>query len=422
MTETHGLRHWLFGNLGYDALPFYSALAAVAAAMVVLVAPTVAGLITRYGKWRCLWSDWLTSLDRRRIGIMYVVLAMVMLSRARIEAVLLRPQQAEAVDASGFLEPEHFAQLFSTHGTIMIFFVAMPLLTGLINYVVPLQIGARDVAFSLLNSISLWLTGAGAALVMTALVVGKFSTGGWTGYPPFWGIEFSPGAGPGYWIWAVSLSSIGTTMTGINFAVTIYKNRALVMHLFRMPLFCRTALCTSILMIFAMPLLTVATAMLALRHRDQNRVGAGDPWDGRGLEWSVAAPPPACNFAVVPAVGGRDAFGQSKARAQAYLPAARYADIELPKNSATVAVIGIAGAACGFGLIRHIWRLAISGLVAMWGAVIARSFARNTHQVIHADEVRRMHTGWLKRVGMCVAISRELETTSSNQGLARAGP
>jgi cytochrome o ubiquinol oxidase subunit 1 len=176
----------------------------------------------------------------------------------------MRTQQALAVNSEGYLTPEHFSQMFSTHGTIMIFFMAMPFLTGLINFAMPLQIGARDVRFPMLNAISLWLTAAGAALVMASLMLGKFSTGGWSGYPPFTGVDYQPGVGPDYWIWALTLSSIGSTLTGLNFAVTIYKDRCPGMTLFRMPLFTWTALCTSVLMIFAMPPLTVATLMLAL--------------------------------------------------------------------------------------------------------------------------------------------------------------
>ena len=264
------------GRLSLESLPFWQMLqdpseanvingiiATGAASMVVIGAIVTFALITRYRKWGVLWSDWLTSPDHKKIGIMYVVLAFVMLARALIEALLMRTQQAFGLDG-GFLSPDHFAQLFSTHGTIMIFFMAMPFLTGMINYVMPLQIGARDVAFPVLNSISLGLTVAGAALVMISLCIGTFSTGGWFGYPPYTEATFSPGVGPDYWIWSLSLASLGSTFTGINFAVTIYKLRAPGMTFMRMPLFTWTALCTSILMIFAMPPLTVATAQLAL--------------------------------------------------------------------------------------------------------------------------------------------------------------
>ncbi len=263
----------LLGKLDWDSIVFVHALthpsasefvAAAAGCAAVLGTLAVMILLTVKDWWRPLWQDWLTSLDHKKIGIMYVVLACVMLARALIEAVLMRLHQSIAVNAPGYLSPEHFSELFSTHGTIMIFFVAMPLLTGIINYVMPLQIGARDVSFALLNAVTLALTSAGAALSMVSLVVGKFSTGGWTGYPPFTELGFSPAEGVDYWIWAVSLSSLGSTLTGLNFAVTLYKRRAPGMHLFRMPLFCWTALCTSTLMIFAMAPLTVATTLLAL--------------------------------------------------------------------------------------------------------------------------------------------------------------
>ena len=175
----------------------------------------------------------------------------------------MRGQQAAGL-GGGFLSPDHYAQLFSTHGSVMIFFMAMPFLTGLMNYLVPLQIGARDVSFPVLNSVGLGLTAAGAAIMMASLVVGEFSTGGWSGYPPYTARAFSPGEGPDYWIWAVSPASIGTTLTGINIACTIWKERCEGMRLMHMPMFCWTSLCVSILMIFAMPPLTVATAMLAL--------------------------------------------------------------------------------------------------------------------------------------------------------------
>lgn len=172
MDETVGTWHFLLGNLTLTALPFVRAwrdpsvseiIGAGAGAIVVIGAILTMALITRLGKWRYLWKEWLTSLDHKKIGIMYVIIAFVMLSRALIEAVLIRVQQAIAIDAPGIVEPGHFAQLFSTHGTIMIFFMAMPFITGLINYVVPLQIGARDVAFPWLNSITLWLTRAALA-------------------------------------------------------------------------------------------------------------------------------------------------------------------------------------------------------------------------------------------------------------------
>lgn len=254
----------MLGKLTIDALPLYSWVAMGGAAVTVLGGLIIVGLLTWFRVWRYFWAEWLTSLDHKRIGIMYIALALVMLLRGFVDAIMLRAQQAIAVNSEGYLPPDHFDQIFSSHGTIMIFFVAMPFLTGLFNIAVPQQIGARDVAFPFLNSVSLWLTTAGAAQVLISLVIGKFSTAGWTAYPPYSGIEYSPDVGTDYWIWAVLISGIGTTLTGINFLVTILKRRAPGMFLMRMPLFTWTALCTSVLMIFAFPALTVVTALLGL--------------------------------------------------------------------------------------------------------------------------------------------------------------
>ena len=681
---------------GWDIFPFHqmlvdptrenvvNGLIASGAGGIVLVGAIAAPiLLTAKRWWRPLWSDWLTSLDHKRIGIMYVVLALVMLSRALIEAVLMRAQQAVAIDAGGFLSPEHFAELFTTHGTIMIFFVAMPLLTGLINYVVPLQIGARDVSFPLLNSVGLGLTASGAGLVMVSLVLGTFSTGGWTGYPPYTGLAYSPGVGPDYWIWALSLAGIGTTLTGMNIAVTIYKERAPGMTFMRMPLFCWTSLCVSILIVFALPPLTAATAMLALdryldfhlftndlggnvmnyanlfwlfghpevyilvlpafgvyselfstfsgkklygygalvtatmsiavlsftvwlhhfftmgqsasvnaafgiatmligiptgvkiydwlltmyrgrvritvpmiyalgflplfavggatgimlanpsldyvthntlflvahfhntlvpgvlfgmlaglnywwpkafgyrlderwgrisalawvfgfmlaffplyalgllgmprrsvafaepayvpwaaialvgafvllfalcalfvqlwvsvRGREGRRVAAGDPWDGRSLEWSVASPPPEWNFAILPAVQDRDDFMRAKEAGTAYAAPAAYEDIELPRNSAIGPVIAVLGFGIGFAAVWHIWWLAIGGCAVVLATMVARGFVRETHRTVAAAEVRAATERWLATVAATPQVTRAAEESSENAGLA----
>ena len=695
MTDA-ALRYALLGRLDAHALPFVRAwenpnlseiIGAAAGAMVVIGAIVLVALLTWMRWWRPLFLDWLTSLDHKKIGIMYIVIAGVMLSRALIEAVLMRTQQSLAVNAPGIVAPEHFAQLFSTHGTIMIFFMAMPFLTGLINYVVPLQIGARDVAFPLLNSISLMLTAGGAGLVMISLAIGEFSTGGWSGYPPYTERAFQPGVGPDYWIWAITLSSLGTTLSGLNFAATIYKKRCPGMHLTRMPLFCWTALCTSILMIFAMPPLTLATALLALdrylgfhfftndlggnmmnyvnlfwlfghpevyililpafgvfsevisafsskelygyksliiatmaiavlsftvwlhhfftmgqsanvnaffgvatmtiavptgvkvydwiwtmfrgelrftppmlfsvafimtfvlggitgvmlaippidfvvhnsvflvahfhnvlipgllygmiagyqywfpkafgfrlsegwgkvsfgcwvvgfylafmplyvlglggmarrtqsildpdfqpwltvavigafillaglvtlfvqlvvsvRDRERNRVPVGDPWDGRGLEWSIPAPPPEYNFATIPTVHRLDAFYWFKADGRAYKPAAAYTDIVVPKNSWVGPIVGGAGAVCAFGLVWHIGWMSLLGFTLAWLAVIARSFVRDTHRTIPAAEVKAREESWLALAAKTRPVPRRLEESSANLGLAEPFP
>ena len=260
------------GRLTWDAIPFTRFLrdpsvnegvASGAGALVVIGAVAVVSLLTVYRLWIPLFRDWITSVDHKKIGIMYIVLAFVMLLRGVAEGAIMRFNQATASGGPGFLEPDHVGQLFSTHGTIMIFFVATPFVFGLINIIVPLQIGARDMAFPLLNQISLGLTAAAAALIMISLVVGQFSTGGWTSYPPYTGRDFQPGVGPDYWIWSVVLSGFGSTLSGVNFAVTIYKMRAPGMTFMRMPIFTWTALCSAIMTIFAMPPVTVAALMLA---------------------------------------------------------------------------------------------------------------------------------------------------------------
>jgi cytochrome o ubiquinol oxidase subunit 1 len=254
----------IFGRLTIDSLPFYSTIAASGAAVTALGAISVMAAITYLGAWRLVLFDWVSSLDHKKIGIMYIMIALVMLLRGFVDAAMMRGQQAIAYSNDGYLPPDHFDQIFSSHGTIMIFFMAMPFLSGLINLIVPQQIGARDVAFPFMNSVSLWLTAAGAGLVLISLVIGKFSTAGWTGYPPYSGAEYNPGVGVDYWLWAVLISGVGSTMSGINFLVTIVKCRAPGMYLFRMPLFTWTVFVTSVLMIFAFPALTVACGMLSL--------------------------------------------------------------------------------------------------------------------------------------------------------------
>ena len=253
----------MLGKLTIEALPFYSTIAAGGAAITVLGGLVVLALILWLGV-RYVWTEWATSVDHKRIGMLYVMFASVMLLRGFADAIMMRSQQAIALNSGGYLPPGHFDQVFSSHGTIMIFFVAMPFLTGLINIIMPQQIGARDVSFPVMNAVSLWFTVAGGALVLISLVIGKFSTAGWTGYPPYSGIQYSPDVGTDYWIWALLIAGVGSTLTGINFLTTIIKRRAPGMTLMRMPLFTWTSFCTSILMVFAFPALTVAAALLAL--------------------------------------------------------------------------------------------------------------------------------------------------------------
>jgi cytochrome o ubiquinol oxidase subunit I len=255
----------MLGKLTLSAIPYDNPIIMGAVAFSILVAAVVLGSITYYGKWGYLWKEWLTSVDHKKIGVMYIILALVMLLRGFADAIMMRAQQAFSFGAShGYLPAHHFDQIFTAHGTIMIFFMAMPFLVGLMNIAVPLQIGARDVAFPFMNSVSLWLTVVSAMLVMVSLGVGEFSQAGWTGYPPLSELHFSPGTGVDYWIWSIQISGIGTLLTGINFLITILRMRAPGMTLMKMPVFTWTALCTSILIILAFPALTATLAMLTL--------------------------------------------------------------------------------------------------------------------------------------------------------------
>lgn len=262
----------MFGKLSLSAIPFDQPITIGAVGGAVLLGLAIVGLITYYKKWTYLYREWLTSVDHKKIGIMYIVLALIMLLRGFADAILMRAQQAVAAGgAHGFLHAEHFNQIFSAHGSIMIVFMAMPFLVGLMNIAVPQQIGARDVAFPFLNSLSFWLTAAGAMLIMVSLGVGEFSQAGWSGYAPLTQKQYSPGVGVDYWIWAFQIGGVGSTLTGINFLVTIIKMRAPGMTLMRMPLFVWTTFCTNVLMVWAFPVLTAALAMLTLdRYLDMH--------------------------------------------------------------------------------------------------------------------------------------------------------
>ncbi len=255
----------ILGKLNLSAIPFDEPPAMIAGGGMVFGAIAVVILITYLRKWKWLWSEWLTSVDHKKIGIMYILVALVMLLRGFADALLMRTQQAVSVgSAHGFLPPSHYDQIFTAHGVIMIFFMAMPLMVGLMNIVVPLQIGARDVAFPFLNSVSFWLFVVGVILVMLSLIVGEFGRTGWLAYPPLSEAQFSPGVGVDYYLWSLQISGIGTLLTGINFFVTIIKMRCPGMTLMRMPIFTWTALCSNILIIVAFPILTVTLGMLAL--------------------------------------------------------------------------------------------------------------------------------------------------------------
>jgi cytochrome o ubiquinol oxidase subunit 1 len=255
----------LLGKLSWSAIPFDQPIIMGASALMILGVGLVLSWVTLRGYWPYLWREWLTSVDHKRIGVMYCVLALLMLLRGFADAIMMRSQQAvAAAGAEGYLPPEHFNQVFSAHGTIMIFFMAMPFMIGLMNFAVPLQLGIRDVAFPTLNSVSLWLTASGILLTNISLVVGEFAKTGWVAYPPLSELQFSPGVGVDYYLWALQISGIGTLMTGINFVTTILKMRAPGMGYMHMPVFCWTALATNLLIVAAFPVLTATFAMLLL--------------------------------------------------------------------------------------------------------------------------------------------------------------
>ncbi|MDX1743680.1 MAG: cbb3-type cytochrome c oxidase subunit I [Ruegeria sp.] len=687
MTETG-----FFGRLTWDSFPIAGLMknpnaneivANAAAGVVIVGVIAVVGLLTWFRLWGPLWRNWLTSADHKKIGIMYIVFAIVMLARGVLEGVVMRAQQA-AGPGDGFLEAEHFAELFSTHGTIMIFFVAVPFVFGIANFLIPLMIGARDVAFPVMNQISLGLTVSAGMMLMVSLVVGHFSTGGWTAYPPYTGAAFNPGVGPDYWIWAIVVSGIGTTLTGINFAVTIYKLRAPGMTFMRLPMYCWTIISSSILIVFAMPPLGVAALMLAadrylefhfftndlggnmmnyanlfwlfghpevyllvlpaygiysevfatfsakrlygynslviatmciavlsftvwlhhfftmgqsalinavfgiatmliaiptgvkvydwmatlyrgrirfsvpmlyglaflmlfvigglsgvilanptvdyqvhntlflvahfhnvllpgvlfgllagynywfpkafgfrlnevwgrisvvlwtvgfmltflplyvvglmgmprrsyswedpsfqpymivavvgafvilsalfsviiqlwvsIRDREKTQVPVGDPWDARTLEWSIPAPPPPYNFAVIPQVTDRDDFAAAKERGKAYPNPEKYEDISMPRNSGIGFVLCVLSGIWMFALVWWIWWLAALMTALMLLSFILWTFRLDTEQVIPAEDVRKQHEAWLDMVNNARPVNRDHETAPENRGLAR---
>jgi cytochrome o ubiquinol oxidase subunit 1 len=278
------------GKLTWDAIPIHQPIIMGTSAVLGIVIAALLLLVTVKGWWPNLWRDWITSVDHKRIGVMYVILALVMLVRGFADAIMMRTQLALAAGgAQGYLPPEHYDQVFSAHGTIMIFFVAMPFVVGLMNFVVPLQLGVRDVAFPVLNNVSFWLTAAGVALVNLSLFVGEFARTGWLAYPPLSEIGYSPGVGVDYYLWSLQIAGLGTLLSGINLTTTILKMRAPGMRYSRMPIFCWTALASNLLIVAAFPVLTATFAMLLLDrycgfHFFTNEAG-GNPMMYINLIW-----------------------------------------------------------------------------------------------------------------------------------------
>lgn len=254
----------MLGKLDWSAIPIDQPIPLIAAAIVMVAIVAVLLWAGLKGYFPYLWREWITSVDHKRIGVMYMLLAMVMLLRGGTDAIMMRAQQAIAYQSPGYLPPEHYNQIFSAHGTIMIFFVAMPFVIGLMNLVVPLQLGVRDVAFPTLNSVGFWLTASGALLVNISLVVGEFARTGWLPFPPLSELSYSPGVGVDYYAWALQISGIGTLVAGINLVTTVLKLRTRGMTYLRMPMFCWTTLSSCLLIVAAFPILTATLAMLLL--------------------------------------------------------------------------------------------------------------------------------------------------------------
>jgi cytochrome o ubiquinol oxidase subunit I len=254
----------MLGKLSWAAIPLDQPIPLCAGGLVGLIIVGVLVWVTLKGWVPYLWREWITSVDHKRVGIMYTLLAMVMLLRGFTDAIMMRSQQALAFQSQGYLPPEHYDQIFSAHGTLMILFVAMPFMIGLMNIVLPLQLGVRDVAFPTLNSVSFWLTATGALLINLSLVVGEFARTGWLPYPPLSEIAYSPGVGVDYYLWSLQISGVGTLLTGVNFVTTVLKIHAPGMTYMRMPIFCWTSLASSLLIVAAFPILTATLAMLIL--------------------------------------------------------------------------------------------------------------------------------------------------------------
>ncbi|KER67314.1 cytochrome o ubiquinol oxidase subunit I [Burkholderia aenigmatica] len=254
----------MFGKLTLSAIPFDQPIIMGAGAFMGLVVLGILAALTITGRWKWLWTEWLTTVDHKRLGVMYIIVALIMLLRGFADAIMMRMQLALAYNGPGYLPPHHYDQVFTAHGVIMIFFMAMVFMVGLMNLIVPLQIGARDVAFPFINSLSFWMTAVSAILINVSLVIGEFAQTGWLAYPPLSELQFSPGVGVDYYLWALQISGVGTLLTGVNFFVTIIKMRAPGMTLMKMPVFTWTALCTNVLIMASFPILTATLALLGL--------------------------------------------------------------------------------------------------------------------------------------------------------------
>lgn len=258
------MKKFIFGELTLEALPhqWYTIAATI---FFVIMGIAAAMILTKTKRWGWLWHEWLTSTDPKKIGTMYVIFAALMFFRGMVDVAMIWLQQSIAADNQGFLTAQHFQEVFTSHGDIMVFFVTMGFFFGFMNWIVPLQIGARDLAFPFLNSLGFWLTVAGGLLINLFFVIGgSFANTGWLAIAPLSELEFNPGTGVDYLIWSLQLSGLGSLLAAINFIATIIKKRAPGMTLMKMPLFVWTSLCAMVLIITAFPVLTAVTFLLWL--------------------------------------------------------------------------------------------------------------------------------------------------------------
>jgi cytochrome o ubiquinol oxidase subunit 1 len=266
----------MFGRLGLSAIK-HDWIEYTADATMIIGALILIGLMTYFKKWKWLWKEYITSVDHKKIGIMYLAFSFLQLAKGLVDGLMMRAQLTFSVGESfGYLGASHFQQIFTAHGVTMIFFVGMGVIFGLMNLILPLQLGARDVAFPVLNSISFWLFAAGGLYIFISLIIGEFAATGWTAYPPLSGIKYNPGVGVDYWIWSVQISGIGTLLGGINFLVTILKMRCPGMTLMRMPVFAWASLATVVLIIAAFPILTANVAMLSTDRLIDTKIFTAD--------------------------------------------------------------------------------------------------------------------------------------------------
>jgi cytochrome c oxidase subunit 1 len=235
---------------------------------------------------------WLSTTDHKDIGILYTTTAMIFFLIGGIEALLIRIQLG-APDQT-FLTPTVYNEIFTMHGTTMIFLFAMPIIVGLGNYMVPLMIGARDMAFPRLNALSYWLFLTGGILLYSSFLLGGAPAGGWFAYTPLTTLQYSPGHGMDYWILGIIITGFGSTAGAINFVVTILNMRAPGMSFFRMPLFVWQILVTVFLMLFALPALTVDAILLYLERSFGANffsvTAGGDPLLWQHLFWFFGHP------------------------------------------------------------------------------------------------------------------------------------